>query len=47
MLKFALKNNKDIGISWCVLEAPPLSCLSIKLARVTDSSGSHPSPPFF
>jgi hypothetical protein len=44
MLKFALKNNKDIGIFWCVLEAPPLSCLSIKLERVTAPFSSHPSP---
>ncbi len=45
MLKFAFKNNKGIGISLCVLEALPLSRLSIKLARVTAPSGSHP-PPF-
>jgi hypothetical protein len=44
MQKLALKNNKGIGISWCVLEAPPLSCLSIKLARVTALFGSHPLP---
>ncbi len=44
MQKLALKNNKGIGISWCVLEAPPLSCLSIKLARVTASLVLTPPP---
>ncbi len=44
MPKLALKNNKGISISWCVLETPPPPRLSIKLVRVTTPSGSHPLP---
>ena len=45
MHMFALKSNKNIGISWCVLEAPPL--LPVNQTRACDRSLWFPPLPSF
>jgi hypothetical protein len=46
MLKVALKSNKNIGISWCVLEAPP-PLLPVNQTRACDRSLWFPPLPSF